>query len=311
MRPVDDVERLVRRLKHRARPEFRTAAREKMLAELDWSGVPGRPSLWRTVVSSKLARYATAGSVAVAALAAAVLLFGLPLGNRGVVLAEVVRKTQGISTLVHHEKRVFYRKGEEQPSLLSDGVKYASSDLGHVEKQYAADGRLVYTAYCLRKDRRVVIVFPAMRRYLDFPLTDKHAALTDDVSPQGLVRLLTRHGYSRLGRAEFDGHRVEGFEMSRESMQALLSAFQDYPEVSMLFPVTRATARLWIDVQTSLPVGVEAEVETGGGLLTGFQEGGVRITAYGFEWNPEIDPKVFVPDIPAGYERMDLPFVSQ
>ncbi len=311
MKPVDDVEQLVQQLKHCAAPEFRAAVRQKMLAELDRAGVLKPRSLWRIVMTGRVTRYAAAGSIAVAVLLAAVFLSGLFVGNHGVVLAEVAKKTQAIDTFIHREKRVFYRTGEDKPSLLGNAVKYASSNLGHVEKQYDADGGLVYSAYCLRKEKRVVLLFPALKRYLDLPLTERHAALTDDVSPQGLVRLLTRHGYSKLGRADFDDRAVEGFEMSRESIDALVSAFQDYTEVRMLFPVSSAAARLWIDVKTSLPVGVEAELATGGGLLTGFQAGELRITAYDFQWNPEIDPKVFVPEIPADYERMDLPPISK
>src|SRR5574340_1454599 len=121
----------------------------------------------------------------------------------------------------------------------------------------------MYAAYILKKEKRVVILFPAAKKYLDLALNDRLAALSDDVSPKGLVRLLTRHGYTKLGRAEFEGREVEGFEMSRESVEALLSGFREYKEVMFLFPVKSGAARLWIDVETSLPVGVQAELEAG------------------------------------------------
>ena len=308
MKPVDDLERLVKRLKHRASPGFRTAAREKMLAELDRTVALKPRSLWRTVMSSKLARYATAGSIAVAVLVAVVFLVGLPLGNHGVVLAQVVEKTQAFKTLVHREKRAFYRQGEDQPFLVGDAVKYVSADLGSVEKHYHADGELLYAAYFLKKENRVVVVFPGMKRYLDLPLNEDLAALSDDLSPQGLVRLLTSKGHTKLGRSELDGRRVEGFEMSRESIWDVVSRFR---QGFFLFPVKSAAARLWIDVETSLPVAVEAELEAGRGPLTGFQEGTGRFKGYDFQWGAEIDPKVFVPDVPADYERMELPFNSK
>lgn len=253
-------------------------------------------------MTSKAARYAAAGSIAVAVVAAAVLLFGPSLGNHGVVLAEVVEKTQAFKSLVHREKRVFYPQGEDQPSLAGDAVKYISAGLGSVEKHYNANGELLYAAYFLKKEKRVVVVFPALKRYLDLPLNDDLAALSDDLSPQGLVKLLTHKGCTHLGRSERDGREVEGFEMSRDSIWDVVSRFrQGFP----LFPVKSAAARLWIDVETSLPVGVEAELEAGRGLLTGFQEGTAHFRAYDFQWGVDIDPKVFVPDIPADCERMD------
>jgi hypothetical protein len=302
MKPVDDVERLVRRLKHRASPGFRTAAREKMLAELDRTVALKPRSRWRTVMSSKLARYAAAGSIAVAVLAAVVFLLGLPLGNHGIVLAQVVEKTQAFKTLVHREKRAFYREGEDKPFLVGEAVKYISAELGSAEKHYHADGGLLYAAYFLKKEKRVLVVFPALKRYLDLPLNDDLAALSDDLTPQGLVRLLTSKGSTNLGRSELDGRKVEGFEMSRESIWDVVSRFR---QGFFLFPVKSAAARLWIDVETSLPVGVEAELEAGRGLFTGFREGMARFKAYDFQWGAEIDPKAFVPDIPPDYERMN------
>jgi hypothetical protein len=87
----------------------------------------------------------------------------------------------------------------------------------------------------------------------------------------------------------------------------VLAAFQEYKEVSLLlFPTKGAAARVWVDVNSSLLVGVEAELETGRGLLTGFREGTTHLRAYGFQWNAEIDPKIFAPHIPADYKRLDL-----
>jgi|GEM_PF-1167899 len=311
MKPADDVEELIRQLKCRATPEFRAAAREKMLAELDKAVAAQRPSLWRTIVTNKATRYATAASILVAALAAVVFWFGVSPDHHGVVLAEAVKRTQAMNTMIHREHRAFYRKGDEKPFLQGEAVKYISTDLGQVEKQYGANGELMYVAYYVKKEKRVVVLFPAVKRYLDLPLTDKLARLTDDVSPKGLVGLLTRHGHAELGRATFDGREVEGFEMSRESIGAVVSAFQDYPEVLILFPVKSAAARLWIDVKTSLPVGVEAELENGRGLLSLWQEGTVRFRAYDFQWNPDLDPEMFVPNIPPDYQPLDLQSIEK
>jgi hypothetical protein len=212
-----------------------------------------------------------------------------------------------MNTVVLREKRDFYGRGEEKPSVQGHAVKYVSANLGQVEECYGAEGEQIYIAYFLKKEKRVVMVLPAAKRYLDLPLTDKLAALSDDVTPTGLLRLLTRHGCTRLGRGKFDGQQVEGFEVSSTSIQSVLAAFQEYKEVSLLlFPTKGAAARVWVDVNSSLLVGVEAELETGRGLLTGFREGTTHLRAYGFQWNAEIDPKIFAPHIPADYKRLDL-----
>ena len=235
-----------------------------------------------------------------------VILSGLTGGNQAVALAQVLEKTEAMNTLVLQEQRAFYLKGAEEPCLRGHAIKYLSSELGQVEQCWTDGGKPIYTAYFLKKENRVVVLFPAAEGYLDLPLTDKLAALSDDVTPKGLVKLLTRHGYAKLGRAERDGHKVDGFEVTHDSIQAVLAAFQEYKEVAFLFPVKGGAARVWVDVKSSLPVSIEAEMETGRGLLTGFQEGVAHFTAYDFRWGADIDPQLFVPDIPADYKRLDL-----
>jgi hypothetical protein len=312
MKPNDDLERLVRQLKYRARPEFRRAVHEEMLAELGEAATSEPQSLWGLLITSRVARYATAASVAAVGLAAVIFLFGLPGGRNGVALAEVLEKTDAMNTVVIREERAFYRTGEDRPSVQAHAIKYISTDLGQVEECYSADGQPIYLAYFLKKEKRVVVIFPAAKGYLDLRLTDKLAALSDDVTPQGIVRLLTRHGSSDLGRAEFDDQEAQGFEASQESIHSVLAAFLEYKEVSLvLFPIKGAAARLWVSMDTALPVGVEAEIETGRGLFTGFQEGTARFRAYSFQWGAEIDPKIFVAKVPADYRRWDLKSMSK
>jgi hypothetical protein len=282
------------------------AARDKMLLELDKAGITNHQPKWKAFMKSRSFRYATASSILAAALAVIAVLAGLTGGNRAVALAQVLEKTEAMNTLVLREHRAFYLKDAQDPFLQGHAIKYLSSDLGQVEECYNHDGKPIYTAYFLKKENRVLVLFPAAKGYLDLPLTDKLSALSDDVTPKGLVRLLTQHGHAKLGRAERDGHNVDGFEVTSDSIQAVLAAFKEYKEVAFLFPVKGAAARIWVDGNSSLPVSIEAELETGRGLLTGFQEGVARFTAYDFRWGADIDPRLFVPHVPADYERWDL-----
>jgi hypothetical protein len=306
MKPNDDIEQGIRGLKHRVRPEFRQAARDNMLLELDRVRITHHQPKWRTFMESRSFRYATASSILAAALALIATLSGLTGANRSVALAQVLERTEAMNTLVLQEQRAFYLKGAEEPFLQGRAIKYLSSDLGQVEECWTNSGKPIYKAYFLKKENRVVVLLPALKGYLDLPLTANLATLSDDVTPKGLVKLLTQHGCTELGRAERGGHKVDGFEVTRESIQAVLAAFQEYKEVAFLFPVKGATARVWVDVNSSLPVSIEAELETGRGLLTGFQEGVAHFRAHDFRWGAEIDPQLFVPHIPADYTRLDL-----
>jgi hypothetical protein len=305
MKLKDDMEQRICQLKLHATPEFRQAARDQMFLELDKVDSAHHPPVWRVIMSRKSVRYATASSIIAIALASVAILFALTGDNHAVALAQVLEKIEAMSTMVLQEQRAFYVKGADEPLFRGRAVKYVSSDLGQVELCWTDDGKPIYSAYFLKKENRVVVIFPAVKGYLELPLNGRLAALSADVTPLGLVKLLTRHGYSELGRAERDGHQVDGFEVSRESIQAVLAAFQEYKEVEVLFPVKNAAARVWVDVDSSLPLAIEADLETGRGVLTGFQEGVAHFTAHDFRWDTDIDPALFVPDIPQDYRRLD------
>lgn len=304
MKRDDTMERLVEQLKYRAAPEFRGRARKSMLAELDAAGPVNPQPLWRIVMTSKTT-YCVTAVVAAVVFAFLVLPLGSPLDNHHVVLAEVVKKTEAIDTLTHREKRVCYQLGQEKPTGEATVFRQASGKLGIVERQYDADGKLMHVAYFLKKEKRFLIVFPRSKMYLAVSLGDESVALMEDFSPKGLVKLLTRHGYTKLEPTELDGRKVEGFQMSRKQVEDLLSIY-NYKKYGYLFPVDELTIRLYVDVETSLPVRTESDFTTGRGLLTGFNELRCHFEAYDIQWGVKIDPEDFVPDIPDDYERVDL-----
>lgn len=304
MRPNDTMERLVRQLKYRAAPEFRDRAWQSMLAELEATGPVEPQPIWRIVMTSKTT-YCVAAAAAAVVLALLVLPLGGPLDDYHVVLAEVVKKTDAIDTLTHREKRVGYKLGEEKPTRAATVFRQASSELGIVEKQYDADGELMHVAYILKKDKRFLLVFPGSKMYLEVPLGDGPVALMEDFSPKGLVKVLTRHGYTKLEPIELDGRKAEGFEMSKTQVEDLLSVY-NYKEYGFLLPVNELTMRLYVDAETSLPVRSESDFTTGRGLLTGFNELRCHFEAYDLQWGVEIDPEEFVPDIPDDYRKVDL-----
>jgi outer membrane lipoprotein-sorting protein len=55
--------------------------------------------------------------------------------------------------------------------------------------------------------------------------------------------------------------------------------------------------RLWVDVETNLPVQIEVEML---GMEAG-QMSSQRFVMENFEWNESVDESIFVPDIPDDY----------
>jgi len=71
-------------------------------------------------------------------------------------------------------------------------------------------------------------------------------------------------------------------------------------------PARDLVGRLWIDVETSLPVGSQIEFNTGRGLLTGFKKLHCEFKAYDLQWDAEIPEGIFDPAIPEDYTELRI-----
>ncbi|MGD8500018.1 MAG: hypothetical protein PVJ86_05195 [Phycisphaerales bacterium] len=249
-------------------------------------------------MESKITRYSAA---AIIALAIAFVLLS-PFGTSdsgGIVWAEVVRKLDKAPTCIHRMNRVCWRLGEEEPFIEVDVKKYVSADLGIVEEQYNDEGSLMHRVYFLAKQQEIILVFPSTKKYLKIANTgDFFGELTKLLTPRGLVDYITSGEHTELGRSQFDGFDVYGFETNGIDLSNIPDQLQS------IIPVKSLTGRLWIDAETSLPVGVEMELTTDRGLLTGFQKLRAKFRGYDFQWNADIPEGIFDPNIPDDYTEI-------
>lgn len=279
-----------------AHPERSSPSRQETLRQARFG--PHR-HVWRRIMDSKITRYSAAATIVVAASLILSDPFDFFGSSHGVVWAEVAAKVAETHTLVHREKRFFYEQGQEEPFLEADVVKYVSSEHGIVEEQYDTEGNLMGCAYMLKQSQRVLFVFSPHKRYLDLPLDEAFTSLIDSVTPKGLVDYFTSRPSTPLGRSQFDGHDVEGFEIDDVSFFPIPERYR------FLVPLEGLTYRLWIDVESSLPVGLEAEFTSGRGLLTWFKRLRVKVRAFDFRWDAELPEGTFEPSIPEDYSPMD------
>jgi len=100
------------------------------------------------------------------------------------------------------------------------------------------------------------------------------------------VRRFLVADYKPLGRDIIDGIRVEGVEVKDQNIfkpPGTEPEWQDF------------VARMWVDVETQLPVRLEAEHS-----LAGSSARNIIVTDQ-FQWNVELTASDFEPNIPAGY----------
>jgi hypothetical protein len=298
-----EIEKLVKKLNIRPCAEMY----EKTLADTleaqqihKKKSVEHRLNLWRIIMESKVTRYSVA---AVTTLAAALILIG-PFGisdNGGIVLAEVAEKVRQMRTVTHKEKRIVWEIGQEEPSLVADVMKYASEEYGLVEHQIDDKGTPTHQAYFLKHTKQFILVIPPEKKYIKLSMPeDIFDRMTRMLTPRGLVEYCTSGQYTKLGRANFDNFNVEGFETTDPNLFPIPKALR------LLCPANGLVARLWIDVKTSLPIGIEMKFNMDGGLLTGPKKHRCEFRAYDFQWNAELPEGIFDPNIPDDYTEFKV-----
>lgn len=251
-------------------------------------------------MENRVTRYS---AVAVVALAAAVVL--VPPDRRftkqGVVLAEVAKRVNEMSTSVSTCTRTVWEQGQEEPCLKADATVYASAEDGYMEEQYDIDGNLTHRAYILKESRRFVLVIPAEKKYMEISMSaeifDRIAAV---LTPGGLISHITADPHTELGQRRLDGLEVEGFQTSDSELFVVPTPLQ------FLLPVNKITARVWIDVGSSLPAKIEVDFTTDRAPVAGFKKLRAEFRTHDIEWNAEIPEGIFDPNIPADYTPLNL-----
>jgi hypothetical protein len=301
----DILERNIKRLIHSAGPELHLSDEKKseILKGLTDAGafleVTMKPKpIWRTFIASKITKLVAAAAIIIAVLAA-VYKSGSSIDGSSKAWAEAAKRIEQVHTMSAQSRRIFTVVGQEDPAFECDVLKYFSAKDGHMEEQYL-DGELVLRTYLLPSEKVLVIVFPDCKQYCILGVDDQVMSLmeqTNPMNPKALVELFGSEQCTRLGAREIDGVKAEGFEV--RNLKVFSSPFPKY-----LFELESIDMQLWVDVNTSLPIEVEAEGILGKGLLTGFQDMIGKETVFNIQCDVELDPAMFELNIPDDYTLM-------
>ena len=125
---------------------------------------------------------------------------------------------------------------------------------------------------------------PREKQYTRFELTGELATMKEDF-PRQWVKIILSEDYIELGRGSINGIKVEGVEV----------------ENSELLGGDEGVVRLWVDVETNLPVRMELE----GMMMEAGAKRPMKFVMYDFEWDVELDERIFEPSIPEDYTQIE------
>jgi hypothetical protein len=246
--------------KHRLQPTVRTV------------------KVWRNIMKSSTTRIAAAAVIIIA------VFFGLSIfnGSSGVAWAEVLNNVQKVQTFINRMKMTVQGPEGSQDVEM---IFYRSTVYG-IRRDAFYNDELISQLYIPAEGNKGVELVPSEKKYVDAVFTDEQIKeIAEKNDPKAIVKeFMCCNQYTTIGEKTIDGIEVEGIEVDNEKFGA--SLFE------------RGKGRLWVAVDTDLPVLIELEGTSAGGAVQ------ISMTIDGFDWDPGLQAEDFQPNIPSDYTLM-------
>ena len=225
---------------------------------------------------------------AAAVIIIATLIINLQFSTSGVAWGALVEKIENVQSVVFHLTANVKMQDLPQGQIpKTETIAYYSSEHGSRSECYMND-KLSFTMYLNPKENIFVSVMQDQKKFMK--VTDKSPDELKQISEKDDPRVMVRHimstEYKHLGQDTINGINVEGIECTGPRIMA--GMFEE------------ATARLWVEIGTDFPVRIEIEGIVAGGQME------MSMVIDDFQWNVELDPSLFVPDIPSDYTSMEM-----
>lgn len=234
--------------------------------------------VWRKIMKNSITRMAAAAVIIIA------VFFGLSIFNNssGVAWAEVLDNVQKVQSYINRMKMTVQ---SPEGSHDVDLTFYRSTEYGTRRDAFYND-KLISQLYVPADGNKGVELVPSQKKYVNVIFTDEQIKeITEKNDPRAIVKeFMSSNEYTKIGRETIDGIEVEGIEVDSEKFGAAL--------------FERGKGRLWVAVDTDLPVRIELEGVSAGGSVQ------ISLTIDGFDWYPGLQAKDFQPNIPSDYTLM-------
>jgi hypothetical protein len=235
------------------------------------------PVTRRTIMTSSITKLAAAAAVVLAALLG-LNVINTPGGS--VAWAQIPSHIEAIDTFMF--RLTLGVRGPEDANVAGEQggqwTFYLSEQYGF--RMDICGGDTVLSWYVPPTQDTLTMVIPAEKKWSQTPLPpEQRGKMPEEYKDPAeyLTKFLARP-YKELGRSVIDGVEVEGIEVT------------DPPTDGE--KLENGVGRLWVDVQTELPIRIEIEGTADGAAVRWLME---------FKWSEAVDPALFEPNIPSDY----------
>ena len=303
MRPADNINGLIKKLKLKASTDLDKRVHDEIsmaLAESDKTkSAVTQPKIGRTIMKSPIVKLAAA-AVIIALVVLGLFEFIDTENTSGVVWAEVARKLEASRGLI-----VRCTDTSSIPSSEDDySITYTSPK--NCRRDFYKNGQIIRTGYVdfTGSDTATLTDVFHMHKLCSTTTYKKSEnglflEWRDDwTNPGFLVQAILSAEHSKLGQKTIEGVLCEGIETTAPA------CFGPLPEQVKNLQVQ---FRLWVGVETGYPILYESK-------MSGEYEGQVwesESVMDQFQWDVELDPDIFEPNIPPDYERIQWPGIKE
>jgi hypothetical protein len=234
----------------------------------------------RIKIMKNLAKIAAAAAIIIAALIG-ISRFGGSIDGASVAWADVLNVMEQVPTVVFKMTTVI-TFSEKNRELSTKSEVYDGGEYGNRVDIYM-NGQLTMQKFLLPKEKVAYRIQPKEKMYSRFVLSENQAATEGDM-PRQWVEIILSEDYVELGKGNINGIEVEGVEVQN----------------SQLLGGDEGIVRLWVDVETNLPVRMELE----GKMMESGAKRPTKHVMEDFQWDVQLDANIFEPDIPDDYTEI-------
>jgi hypothetical protein len=301
MKPTDKIESVVKKMSFKAGPEMNKdlwAETSKARNEFNKTILAlSQQNIGRIIMKSPITKLAAAAVIIVLVVMGLFEFIGTDKTS-GVVWADVVSKLGASRGLI-------FRCTDLSPSSGDDySIAYTSPT--HCRKDFYQNGQIIRTGYVDFTDSdtdTLIDVFHLREHYLVTKYKKVENGLflewrDEWTNPSFLVQSILSTEHSKLGQKTIDGVLCEGIETTDPACFGPLPGKVNNLKVEF---------RLWVNTETGYPVLYESK-------MSGEYEGEIwesDCVTDQFQWDVELDPSTFEPNIPPDYERIERPGIVE
>jgi hypothetical protein len=291
MRPAEEIKKLIKNLNDltSARMDERVLGDVlRALEESEKTSALTQPNIRRTIMKSSITKLAAA-AVIITAITLGLFEFIGTEKTSGVVWADVAQKVQASrGNVVRCRETSSFQSNEDDYS-----IKYFSPT--HSRTDTYKGGQITQTYYKDLETKTSTFVNHTHKHYMSRTFTpskggflEKHG---DWMNAEYLVQTILSCEHRILGQKAIDGVLCEGIETTDPACLGPLPGPVSRLDVEM---------RLWVDARTNYPVLFEVKIHAEAEGKTMSSE----CVMDQFQWDMELDPSIFEPNIPPDYKDM-------